>query len=148
MCGPSLWTRAHDVFATHATDSGAGLSRVNAAAREGDPTARRFIACAGHEFGRALAAYIHYWRCVRGERIADRIVVGSGVTRIGDGLDGPNGGLLLGELRRGVEVGLAGRGAADYDTQAVTLSVLGHEREYLAFTPPWPKAHGARKEKW
>lgn len=137
MSGPSLSRRAPDLPPTIPPKAGPDLARLNAAARAGHQEGVRFIADAGYEFGRALATYIHYWRDIRGQRFADRIVVGSGVARIGDGLEGPNGGLLLGEVRRGVADGLAGAGSSDYDTGGVTLSSLGHEREYLAFTPPW-----------
>ena len=59
------------------------------------------------------------------------------MARIGDGLTGRRDALLTEELRRGVTGGLAAFGIAAYDADGVVVSALGHEREFLAFTPPW-----------
>ena len=140
MSGPRLAQRAQELGRVDSAESSVDnppLARVNAAARAGDDAARRFIADAGYEFGRALSTFIAYWRLERDEAFADSIVVGSGVARIGDGLAGQRGALLTEELRRGVTEGLASCGIADYDADGVVVSTLGHEREFLAFTPPW-----------
>ncbi|MBT3266905.1 ROK family protein [Candidatus Poribacteria bacterium] len=140
MSGPWLAQRAQELGLVDNAESSVDdppLARVNAAARAGEDAARRFIADAGHEFGSALSTFIAYWRCERGEAFADRIVIGSGVARIGDGLTGRRDALLTEELRRGVTGGLAAFGIAAYDADGVVVSALGHEREFLAFTPPW-----------
>ena len=139
--GPALTHRARAANPAWSVGSSAGrpgLAAVNEAARSGDRTARAFIIEAGRECGYALAAFIHYWRRVRGEAFASRIIVGSGVARMGDGLTGATGPLLEEALRNGVGEGLADRCVHDYDAEGVVVSTLGYEREFLAFTPPWP----------
>jgi predicted NBD/HSP70 family sugar kinase len=140
MSGPWLAQRAQELGLVDTAESCVDdppLARVNAAARAGDGAARRFIADAGYEFGSALSTFIAYWRFEREEAFADSIVVGSGVARIGDGLAGQRDALLTEELRRGVTEGLASVGIANYDADGVVVSALGHEREFLAFAPPW-----------
>ncbi len=140
LCGPALARRARVVdpdWAPHEAPGEPVLALVNAAARAGDVAARKFITEAGREFGHALAAFIHYWKVVRRESFADRVVVGSGVVRMGDSLGSDSHPALQEAVRDGAEEALADRGV-DYGREAIVISTLGHEREFLAFTPPWP----------
>jgi predicted NBD/HSP70 family sugar kinase len=140
LCGPALARRARGVNANWGAACTADrpvLAAVNAAARSGDAEAREFFMGAGRECGHAIAAFIHYWKYDRREAFAGRIVVGSGVTRMGDGLQTGGRPALQEELRNGVAEGLGDRGVTDYDRQAVVVSTLGYEREFMAFTPPW-----------
>ena len=110
------------------------LVDINRAARRGDALAIELIEGAGHEMGRALAPFIHYW-LRRKKRFAETIIIGSGVAKLGDGLIREGEGLLIGAIRRAIGCSLTQAGIDDYDTGKVIISSIGYEREFYAFIP-------------
>lgn len=152
MRGPEVMRRLRQEWITHAKDDGpwADLSRligmppesaelpdINRAARLGSSMAIRAIEEAGREMGTALAPFIHYWLVERQMDFATRVVIGSGVAKLSDGLwpdDQPDhGNVLLASIREALVGGLAQRGLNDYDPTGIVLSSLGYEREFFAF---------------
>jgi predicted NBD/HSP70 family sugar kinase len=111
------------------------LVGVNRAARRGDPFGVELIESAGSEMGRALAPFIHYWLVERSLEFVRNIIVGSGVAKLGDGLEHEGKGNLISAIRKAIGHTLASRGVDDFDTTKVILSAIGYEREFYAFIP-------------
>ncbi len=108
---------------------------INRAARAGNTYAIELIEKAGHEMGRALVPFIHYWRDTRGMGFVENIIIGSGVAKIGDGVERNGSGVLIEAVRDGIREEWAEPAAPDYDAENVILSRIGYEREFYAFLP-------------
>ena len=111
------------------------LVDINRAARRGDAFAIELIEAAGRELGRALAPFVHYWLVERRKTFAKNIIVGSGVAKLGDGLEREGRGILVAAIREALGQALLTLGVNDYDTDNVILSAIGYEREFYAFIP-------------
>ena len=111
------------------------LVDVNRAARLGDEFAVELIESAGREMGRALAPFVRYWLVDRGKEFVENIVIGSGVAKLGDGLEREGQGILITAIREALGYTLMSLGVDDYDTDRVILSAIGYEREFYAFIP-------------
>jgi len=111
------------------------LVTINTAARKGSQLALGMIREAGREFGRGLAPFVRYWRD-RDEDFASRLVIGSGVAKIGNGLtEGPDGEqepVLPKAINAGLGESLEPGEAA---LPEVHISRIDYEREFLAFVP-------------
>ena len=85
--------------------------------------------------GTALAPFIYYWRHTRHMEFVNNIIVGSGVIRIGDGVERDGKGVLIDAIRNGITNEWNKLGAPDYNAENVILSRIGYEREFYAFIP-------------
>lgn len=111
------------------------LVDINRVARQGSAFAIELIESAGHEMGRALAPFVHYWLVERKTKFAQNIIIGSGVAKLGDGLMREGEGILITAIRQTLEQTLLSLGMDEYDTTKVILSAIGYEREFYAFIP-------------
>ncbi|MEM7134283.1 MAG: ROK family protein [Chloroflexota bacterium] len=109
------------------------LIDINRVARENDPLAIQLIESAGQEMGQALAPFIAYWFVERKMAFAKTIIIGSGVAKLGDGLNRAGQGILISAIRRAIEDTLSSLGVYGYNTSNVILSEIGYEREFYAF---------------
>ena len=109
------------------------LVDINRLARDGNDFAIELIEEASREMGEALVPFIHYWREVRGMDFANNIIIGSGVTKLGEGVEKEGKAALITVIRDEISKGLAKLGTSDYDTSNVIISKIGYEREFLAF---------------
>lgn len=144
MCGPTLTKRfqrqleqqqvqADETQVNRAIGAHGGLIQVNSAARSGDSWAISLIESAGREMGSALAPFIHYWLVERGMSFARSVIIGSGVSKLGDGVEREGKNILIMAIREALGEGLAKMNVTEYDADNVVLSSIGYEREFYAF---------------
>ncbi len=146
ICGPSLTRRFSDRMkkdprgqsllpsAGKAVDK-LELVDINRLARDGNDFAIELIEEASREMGEALVPFIHYWRKVRWMDFANNIIIGSGVVKLGRGVEKEGKAVLITAIRNEISKGLAKLGMDDYDTSNVIISKIEYEREFLAFIP-------------
>ena len=111
------------------------LVDVNRAARRGDAFAVELIESAGREMGRALAPFVHYWLVERRMGFVRNVIIGSGVAKLGNGLEREGKGILIAAIRKAMDHALMSLGVDGYDTAKVIMSAIGYEREFYAFIP-------------
>jgi len=111
------------------------LVDINTAARRGNDFAIELIEEAGREMGEALVPFIHYWREIREMAFVNNIIIGSGVAKVGSGVEKAGKEALITAIRDRITGSLTELGMADYDVSNVILSRIGYEREFLAFIP-------------
>lgn len=147
LCGPSLIRRFSQKIKESARGQTIlklagksldklGLVDINGAARQGDDFAIELIEETGREMGEALIPFIQYWRGKRKMGFVNNIIIGSGVTKLGEGLRKSGRRIFITAIRDRIAKGLAELGIDNYDTNNVKFSEIGYEREFLAFIPP------------
>jgi glucokinase len=146
LCGPSLIRRFSQKIKENAQGqailklAGRSLDKlelvdINGAARRGNDFAIGLIEEAGREMGEALTPFIQYWWEERKMGFVNNIIIGSGVTKLGEGLRSSGRRIFITAIRDRIAEGLAELGIGDYDTSNVRFSEIGYEREFLAFIP-------------
>lgn len=109
------------------------LKDLNGAARAGNDFAIETIEEAGREMGMALVPFIHYWREVRRMDFVENIIIGSGVAKIGAGVEQDGKGTLVEAVRTGIREAWSELRVPDFNANNVILSKIGYEREFFAF---------------
>ena len=103
------------------------LPDINLAAKNGDPLALELIETAGAEMGAALVPLIRYWKYERKMQFADTIIIGSGVAKLGTGVQHNGNEVLIKAIRNRITF-------ENYDVTGISLSKIGYEREFYAFS--------------